>query len=576
MMDLTALIAYRDRKENLEYCLASLAKCLPAPRLVLVDYGSAEPVEPLVRRLVPWAQVVRVETAGAMFHKSRALNIGLRHVRTAWVCATDADQVFAGNFFKAVLDALPPRGGQRRMVLCRTYGLTSIPDGVCPGNVAARFQEILKGIVRAGGKLYGEGCCNAVATDWALAAHGWDEGYVGWGGEDSDFIVRARKAGLALHRADAVTATIHFPHVRRGEYYDHAKYVDVNRARYRRVAAGDQVTANVGRDWGCAGADRKLTKPGPMVWWEGRYKEALEALLPGHHCETFGYPQFIAQGRDRRRVMAELEHVVATAKPSALVMYKDNALDARALGRLKVASPGTRLVFCYGDVRNHVTEDFLARRAYLDAVMLTHTDRGLHDLFLKSGAKATGVYYGSADPALVGAHRAAATHDVFFGGSSYTGAFPLSGERRRLVQAVVSRFPRTLIRGSGWGDIAKAAPVVKGAPYGLAMAQARIVLGINHYDVERYYSGRTVYATASGRLHLTRYIPGMEKDWTNHLDIVWFYTVEEALDLITYYLRHDEARERIAAAQRARATVLFGARANAERLVSMLRRLKAC
>lgn len=57
---------------------------------------------------------------------------------------------------------------------------------------------------------------------------------------------------------------------------------------------------------------------------------------------------------------------------------------------------------------------------------------------------------------------------------------------------------------------------------------------------------------------------------------MWFYTVEEALDLITYYLRHDEARERIAAAQRARAAVLFSARANAERLVAMLRRLKAC
>jgi hypothetical protein len=573
MIDLTALIAYRDRPENLAFCLASLAACDPAPRLVFVDYGSAEPAAPTVRRLVPWADVVRVETGPAMFHKARALNIGLRRVRSSWVCVTDADQVFARNFFGAVLASLKPASSRRRFVLCRTYGLKEVPPGVTPENVAKGYAGILKGLVASGAKPYGEGCCNAVSTEWAMAVHGLDEGYVGWGGEDSDFIVRAKKCGLELHRVEGATSTIHFPHVRRGDYYDHRKYVDLNRARYRQVAAGERVVANVGVDWGRCGPDRELKPGGPLVWWEGRYRDALEAALPGRRCETFGYPQIVRHGRDQRRAAAELELAFAKTQPAALVMYKDNALDARLLARLRLASPRTKMVLCYGDVRNHVTEDYTKRRAVLDAVMLTHTDQSIHTLFHKAGARHTGVYYGSADPDLIGPGRAAQSVDVFFGGSNYAGAFPLSGERRRLLQAVAARFKSLVVRGSGWDKIAKAGPTVKGSQYGIAMAQARVVLGINHYDVERYYSGRTVYATSSGRLHVTRYIPGMEADWKNHVDIVWFYTVEEAVDLIGYYLEHAEARERVAAAQRARAQAMFGAAANAARLLDMLRRI---
>lgn len=89
-------------------------------------------------------------------------------------------------------------------------------------------------------------------------------------------------------------------------------------------------------------------------------------------------------------------------------------------------------------------------------------------------------------------------------------------------------------------------PGLHALEYFREIQKAKIVLGTYHYDLERYYTKRTVYGGASGRMMMTRYIPGMEKDFENHENIVWFHSIEEGLELIEYYLKNNEEREKIA------------------------------
>ncbi|GAF91079.1 unnamed protein product, partial [marine sediment metagenome] len=73
-----------------------------------------------------------------------------------------------------------------------------------------------------------------------------------------------------------------------------------------------------------------------------------------------------------------------------------------------------------------------------------------------------------------------------------------------------------------------------------------INLGMNHYHMTRYYNRRLFESVASGRLHITYYIPGMEIHFKNKKHLVWFKTVEQGIKLVKYYLNNPEEREQIA------------------------------
>jgi len=106
-----------------------------------------------------------------------------------------------------------------------------------------------------------------------------------------------------------------------------------------------------------------------------------------------------------------------------------------------------------------------------------------------------------------------------------------------------------LVRGKGKWPF-PVAPYLHAEDYPLGFGQTKIALGMYHWDLERYYTKRTIYSGASGRLLITHYIPGMEKDFENGKNIVWFRTIEEGLDKIAYYLKHENEREKIAKCQR--------------------------
>lgn len=85
---------------------------------------------------------------------------------------------------------------------------------------------------------------------------------------------------------------------------------------------------------------------------------------------------------------------------------------------------------------------------------------------------------------------------------------------------------------------------------------AKIVLGLNDNNaIPDYFSDRTFLTLACRGFHLTSYIPGLEKWFTNREHLVWFPIrrggkgrYRECLELIDYYLNKPEERKRIAEA----------------------------
>ena len=76
---------------------------------------------------------------------------------------------------------------------------------------------------------------------------------------------------------------------------------------------------------------------------------------------------------------------------------------------------------------------------------------------------------------------------------------------------------------------------------------SKIILGCDvREDIECHTSNRTWITLGCGGFLLTRYILGMDTIFTKGIHLEWFHSKEECLDLIDYYLKHDEQRKKIA------------------------------
>lgn len=77
-------------------------------------------------------------------------------------------------------------------------------------------------------------------------------------------------------------------------------------------------------------------------------------------------------------------------------------------------------------------------------------------------------------------------------------------------------------------------------------ANAKYSLSISP-PVHGYSSNRLFNILSSGGFCLALYFPGIEDLFTNHRDLVWFKTLEEAVDMVQYYDAHEEQRAAVAA-----------------------------
>jgi hypothetical protein len=227
------------------------------------------------------------------------------------------------------------------------------------------------------------------------------------------------------------------------------------------------------------------------------------------------------------------------------------------LKSLRRLSPSTVFVHGSGNqVLDRKKGDWYTRRIadLLDVQTTNTTDAARIELFGKLVGSVKTLHDSAVDPSEFTPPEEEPVYDCFFGGANTAcvekpkGKFPYARQRFAFVETVAAMCD-TMVRGAGW--LCCNCHRVMDLAYFREMQKAKIVLGFNHLVLERYYTKRTVYGGASGRLLVTRFIPGMDEDGLEDgKNIVWFETVKEGVDKVAYYLDHDDERERIAERQR--------------------------
>jgi hypothetical protein len=75
----------------------------------------------------------------------------------------------------------------------------------------------------------------------------------------------------------------------------------------------------------------------------------------------------------------------------------------------------------------------------------------------------------------------------------------------------------------------------------------KIILGCDQsFELEGYFSNRTWITLGCGGFLLTNYTPGLEDIFTKGKHLEWYHDEAESLELIAYYLKHEERRKQIA------------------------------
>lgn len=214
---LTVVVSCKNRMKNLEFFLCCIEHSQPQPLVILVDFGSDESLSYLEKLYSSFLKVIRVERAVDPFHKTRAINIGLKRVNTAYTMMTDVDQIFPSNFFGVIHSKLRTRVG---FITGYSFMLDDIPGFLNSSNVSECYNRTVVFAQSNGARLDGFGCCIATDTAWIHKVHGLDERYVSWGLEDLEFVRRAaHNKRHAVYFNKLGLSAVHLPHEKVGAYY---------------------------------------------------------------------------------------------------------------------------------------------------------------------------------------------------------------------------------------------------------------------------------------------------------------------------------------------------------------------
>jgi glycosyltransferase involved in cell wall biosynthesis len=198
-MDLSILIAYRDREENLLAVLTQIKRNLlffkQKLEVIVVDLGSKKNLSSIEEKF-PFVSYHYISYSGT-FCKSWALNLAFKQSGRPWLFLLDVDCIFFEKLLANLVPLVQPEDPGR------FYLFKSIRD--LPGNLTQLIQQ--KGIITGQLKSIMEEHFNNMDNQGGvgnLLVHrenyerlsGYDEHMFAWGRRDSDFYYRLLAAGI--------------------------------------------------------------------------------------------------------------------------------------------------------------------------------------------------------------------------------------------------------------------------------------------------------------------------------------------------------------------------------------------
>lgn len=250
----------------------------------------------------------------------------------------------------------------------------------------------------------------------------------------------------------------------------------------------------------------------------------------------------------------DLREAVRRIQPDAFLYWMHGNFLPSLLIQLSRLAPKMKFVNWFGNHRFKVPGNVTRYKQTLDMLLINSKDPKQLSMYRKHVPHVFCLYDGFSplESPLV---ESEPKYDVFFGGNSYLGGvqknhklnFPGGKIRYDLIVGCNKRFKLLVTTGYPKFWPFKTEEEIFHPLYAAKIREAKISLNVNHFpSLKQAYTRRTIRSLFARRCHITLYIPGMEVDFENHKDLVWFHTIDEAFDLIRYYLDHDNKREEIA------------------------------
>ena len=270
---------------------------------------------------------------------------------------------------------------------------------------------------------------------------------------------------------------------------------------------------------------------------------------------TFDYRK-LAQRYGQSRMNEMLVKTAVKFKPDLIQLGKAKLIYGSTIERIHEAIDACVIHF-YGDFRLEPQPWVVDIGQYADCTLFPHKEDSLIKKYIELGVKSVSFILPGTDPEKFYPRKRGKIHDIVFmanNNSPYSGAYH---PRQEFVYAIAKKGFDLHLYGNGWQDLSDLPnvhlhPFVEEEEFAKACSAAKITFGVNGSNNERMHASwrRTLNSMASGAFHLTHYVPGLEDVFENRKHLVWFNSVPEAIELLDYYLAHDEEREKIAEAGR--------------------------
>lgn len=253
--------------------------------------------------------------------------------------------------------------------------------------------------------------------------------------------------------------------------------------------------------------------------------------------------------------LADLYAKVEEHKPEVFLFWMHVGMNPAVIKKVKEISPRTKVMTWYGNHRYEFPHGVRIYLPYLNTVLINSKEISQYKLFMDNGVPHVATLYDGFNPDDVELEEKEPEFDCIFGGNSYLGRtnnlpgqdFPGGLLRYNLIVEARKRFNVAVLSNIPEGWPFEVLPPAFHPKYTNELRRAKITLNVNHFpSFFKAYTRRTIRSIFAKRLHLTLYIPGMEDDFENHENIVWYHDLNEAMELISYYLDNEVERERIA------------------------------
>lgn len=253
-----------------------------------------------------------------------------------------------------------------------------------------------------------------------------------------------------------------------------------------------------------------------------------------------------------------------TLRPQVLLRWINTGMTQHTHDRIREASPNTIMMMADGNEPDRVCRYAKRYSDTIDVFLVNNRDPESYRRYQETVGQADTLYDGF-DPRECVAAAPKFTTDCFFAGSNRRKRVSVQGKKRKpwkwdfpggefrfeFISAVQRGFTLQLHGTAKEWPMPRTFQVGKilKHPVFKILRNAKIVLGCCQYPhIPRFYTRRLIHNGASGRLVVTRYVEGMEKDFDESGKyIIWFKTVEEGVDKIRHYLKDEKGREAIAA-----------------------------